>query len=142
MPQCIISGGVFIHSSMVGDSHMPSIVNITENAMVMPAVQCTRRCSSPYSPRANSRAAITPMPTDRPIKKPIMMIITKMLAPTAAAASLPRFCPTKIKSTVLYNCWIRLLANSGSENQNSGLAIGPRVKSLVFLPDKAFVLSS
>ena len=72
----------------------------------------------------------------------MMIIMINVLAPTAAAASLPRFCPTKIKSTVLYSCWIRLPANSGSENQNSGLAIGPCVRSLVFLPDKAFILSS
>lgn len=39
MPQCIISGGVFISSKTVGANIMPSMVNTIENIMVSPAVQ-------------------------------------------------------------------------------------------------------
>ena len=60
----------------------------------------------------------------------MMQLTTRLVDPMAADADFPRKLPTKIRSTVLYNCWIKLLPSKGRANLNKPFAIGPSVRLL------------
>jgi len=51
----------------------------------------------------------------------------------AAVASVEQNLPTKIKSTVLYNCCIKVLANKGNRNTKIPFPIDPCVKLCCFI---------
>ena len=51
----------------------------------------------------------------------------------AAVAFVPQNLPTKIKSTVLYNCCIKVLANKGNKNTKIPFPIDPYVRSFWFI---------
>ena len=57
-------------------------------------------CKSAFDLRPKLCALTTPVPADMPVKKPTRHVMIKLLAPTAAKASLLRKLPTKSKSTV------------------------------------------
>ena len=54
-------------------------------------------------PLPTAFAVTTPTPTLRPVNAPKIQVTIKLLAPTAAEASVPKTRPTNIRSTVLYN---------------------------------------
>lgn len=62
------------------------------------------------------------------------------LAPIDADAEDPIARPTKIMSTVLSSCWIRLPRKSGIAKRTRRLAIGPDVRSLIYAPRIALTI--
>ncbi len=71
-----------------------------------------------------------PTPLDRPLHSEKNRKFSEPVAPTAARASGPMNRPTIIMSTMLYTCWNRLPASSGSMNRSSSPAGLPRVMSI------------
>ena len=129
-----MESGVFILSRKNGVAIIPAKVKTSAKKEArMTAVESVT-ATFLNSFLAKYFAISTPIPTLKPVKKPKIQATIKLLAPIEAAASFPSSLPAKIRSTVLYNCWMRLPTKRGAENRSSCFPIDPSVKSCVF-PD-------
>ena len=83
-------------------------------------------------PEPRSRAMTTLVPTDSPTKMLIIRLISAVLEPTAARASLPANWPTTTTSAALNSSCSRLDAISGREKSRILLASGPLHISILY----------
>ena len=69
-------------------------------------------------------------PLAKPIKKPIIRLLSVVVAPTAASEFSPRYDPTILVSTILYVSWSIFAINIGMANASMSLDGFPFVRSV------------
>ena len=70
-------------------------------------------------------------PLDRPRRKPIIRLLSVVVAPTAASIFSPRNVPTILVSTILYVSCKRFARNTGNANDNIRTDGFPFVRSFI-----------
>ena len=67
-------------------------------------------------------------PLAKPIKKPIIRLLSVVVAPTAASEFSPRYDPTILVSTILYVSWSIFAINIGMANASMSLEVFKCIK--------------
>ena len=125
-----ISSGVCINLSRYGEKIMPTTVMPIPSAMatLYDAWYIFFFLSLSPAPYALANSILTPIA--RPEKRPMAIVIIRLLAPIAAEPFLPMVCPTIIRSAELYACWIKYAIMRGSTNLIIFLLSGPSVNNI------------
>ena len=77
-------------------------------------------------------------PLAKPIKKPIIRLLSVVVAPAAASEFSPRYDPTILVSTILYVSWSIFAINIGMANASMSLDGFPFVRSFMYVYPRIF----
>ena len=119
------SSGVAMSVSMGREATIPSTIKIRPPAKPVKSAVCTVSLASRYSPPPQKRATSTFAPTEIPIKKLTSRLMSELVAPTAAMASLPTNRPTTTMSAALNSSCKMPEHMSGKANSRIRLSSGP-----------------
>ena len=101
MDSPITSSGVPIHAKNVRDSSRPIAVSTAPDSTDTGTAVCTVSSMSPSRRAPMACATVTPAPTDRPMNRLMIRLVSAPVAPTAATDSCPQNQPTTIRSAEL-----------------------------------------
>ena len=116
-----------------GEKIIPTTAQIIPRIPASKSAVRTAQCNPFLSFAPKYPEIIIVAPVANPFIKLIGNLKSVCTESMDASPTFPVNCPTIIASTVVYNCWIRLPAISGSTKSNNAFPIFPEVKLFFFI---------
>ena len=120
-------------SSSHGEKTAPAAAQIIPRIPASKRAVRTAQCSPSLSFAPKYLEIIIVAPVARPFIKLIGNLKSVCTESIAASPTFPVNCPTITASTVVYNCWIRLPAISGSTKSNNAFPIFSEIRLSFFI---------